>query len=59
MQRLPRLYLPGDGQTEKEALEYRMLEAGVKPHPTSNNFIVEYAFLEDPTRLSNNIGQVI
>ena len=53
------MYLPGDGQTEKEALEYRMLEAGVKPHPTSNNFIVEYAFLEDPTRLSNNIGQVI
>ena len=36
-----------------------MLEAGVKSNSGSENFTVEYVFLEDPAKLSNNIGQVI
>ena len=36
-----------------------MLEKGVNHNPNTGKFEVEYAFIDEPTKLSNNLGQVI
>ena len=44
---------------EIEAMEYKMIEDGVKHNSELDRFEVEYAFIDDPAKLSDNIGQVI
>ena len=49
----------GQRQTEAEALEYRELGDRVKNNPKTGRFEVEYAFIEDTSKLSNNLSQMI
>ena len=49
----------GQKHTEKETLEYKMIEQGVKHNPETDLFEVDYPFIDDPAKLSNNFGQAI
>ena len=49
----------GQRHTEKETLEYKMIESGVKYNPERGHFDISYAWIDDPAKLSNNIGQAI
>ena len=40
-------------------MEYKMIKDRVKYNSELNRFEVEYAFIDDPAKLSDNIGQVI
>ena len=49
----------GQQHTEKEALEYMMIESGVKHNKERGHFDVAYAWVDDPAKLHDNIGQAI
>ena len=51
--------LSGQLQTEKEAREYQMIAGGIKLNEETHRFEVEYAFIDDPRKLSDNFGQVV
>ena len=44
---------------EREALEFKMIKGGLKLIQAKKQFEVEYPFLNDPRKLSNNLGQAI
>ena len=45
--------------TQQEQYEYQILESKVRYDPASQSFHVSYPFIEDPSILPNNKGQVI
>ena len=49
--------LSGQLQTEKEAREYQMITGGIRLNEETNKFEVEYSFIDDPKKLSNNFRQ--
>ena len=49
----------GQQHTEKEALEYQMIEKGVKYVADKEMFEVNYPFIDDPGKLSDNFFQAI
>ena len=51
--------MSGQMHTEREALEYQMIEKGVVLDTARNQFDIKYAFLEDPRILKDNFGQVV
>ena len=51
--------LSGVIQTDNKSMEYEWLKRGVHLNRATNKIEVQYAFLEDPAKLGNNIKQVI
>ena len=49
----------GHMHTEKETLEYKMLEESIKFDPEKGVFVVQYPFIDDPHKFGNNVYQVI
>ena len=45
--------------TERETMEYRAIEQGIKLNREKGYFEVQYAWQDDPAKLSNNLGQAV
>ena len=49
----------GQKHTERESLEYKLIESGVKYNEEKGYFDVAYAWVDDPAKLYHNIRQAI
>jgi hypothetical protein len=49
----------GRQMSQKEAAEYKLIEEGIKFDENLGRFRVQYPFIDDPRKLSNNYRQVV
>ena len=49
----------GQQHTERETMEYKAIEQGIRLNKERGCFEVQYAWQDDPAKLSDNLGQVI
>ena len=49
----------GQQHTEQETMEYKAIEQGIRLNKEKGYFEVQYAWQDDPAKLSNNLGQAI
>ena len=49
----------GRQMSQKEAAEYKLIEKGIQFDQKVGRFRVQYPFIDDPRKLSNNYGQVV
>ena len=55
----PKCSFRGQQHTERETLEYKAIEQGIRHNKEKGHFEVQYAWLDDPAKLSDNSGQAI
>ena len=55
----PKCSFRGQQHTERETLEYKTIEQGIRHNKEKGHFEVQYAWLDDPAKLSDNSGQAI
>ena len=55
----PKCSFRSQQHTERETMEYKAIEQGIKLNKEKGHFEVQYAWQNDPAKLSNNLGQAV